>query len=76
MIQFTPPDETQWPAAQKIDEFGRSAGNRSRRGSQHRPAHRHDRTDWRRPRSSDGPPVTEAPTSPDTTPTEPVPPTP
>ena len=50
VIQFTPPDETQWPAAQKIDEFGRAAGKPlAPRVAAHRPEHRHDRTDGRRP---------------------------
>ena len=50
VLQFTPPDEKQWPAAQKIDEFGRSAGPAARTAlAAHRSEHRHDRTDGCRP---------------------------
>ena len=44
VMQFTPPDEKQWPAAQKIDEFGRSAGRPlAPRTRSTGPSTRHDR---------------------------------
>jgi penicillin-binding protein 1A len=76
VMQFTPPDEKQWPAAQKIDEFGRSAG----RPLAPRVHGTDPRTATTAPNGAgpivDTPPVTEAPTTPDTTPTAPVTPTP
>jgi len=76
VMQFTPPDEKQWPAAQKIDEFGRSSG----RPLLPRAHTTGPSTATTGPTGAgpivDTPPVTEAPVTPDTTPTAPVVPTP